>query len=96
MKFDPPILHPNGPYTRLLTTTTLPNPSSRSLIPPFPSSCRPVYANGEVCISILHAPGDDPNQYETSSERWSPVQSVEKVLLSVISMLAGECSRRLP
>lgn len=27
--------------------------------------------------------------YESSSERWSPVQSVEKILLSVISMLAG-------
>ena len=26
--------------------------------------------------------------YEKSSERWSPVQSVEKVLLSVMSMLA--------
>ena len=48
-----------------------------------------VYANGEVCISILHAPGDDPNSYESASERWSPVQSVEKILLSVISMLAG-------
>lgn len=47
-----------------------------------------VYPNGEVCISILHAPGDDPNHYEQASERWSPVQSVEKVLLSVMSMLA--------
>jgi ubiquitin-conjugating enzyme E2 G2 len=28
--------------------------------------------------------------YELASERWSPVQSVEKVLLSVISMLAGK------
>lgn len=27
--------------------------------------------------------------YESSNERWSPVQSVEKILLSVISMLAG-------
>lgn len=26
--------------------------------------------------------------YELSAERWSPVQSVEKILLSVISMLA--------
>jgi ubiquitin-conjugating enzyme E2 G2 len=26
--------------------------------------------------------------YESSSERWSPVQSVEKILLSVVSMLA--------
>lgn len=48
-----------------------------------------VYPNGTVCISILHPPGDDPNMYESSSERWSPVQSVEKILLSVVSMLAG-------
>ncbi|OCT61299.1 hypothetical protein XELAEV_18047324mg [Xenopus laevis] len=41
-----------------------------------------------VCISILHAPGDDPMGYESSAERWSPVQSVEKILLSVVSMLA--------
>jgi hypothetical protein len=54
-----------------------------------------VYANGEVCISILHAPGDDPNSYESASERWSPVQSVEKILLSVISMLAGKASLSL-
>ncbi|OBZ88683.1 Ubiquitin-conjugating enzyme E2 [Choanephora cucurbitarum] len=47
-----------------------------------------VYQNGTVCISILHPPGDDPNMYESSSERWSPVQSVEKILLSVVSMLA--------
>ena len=48
-----------------------------------------VYPDGRVCISILHAPGDDPMGYETSAERWSPVQSVEKILLSVVSMLAG-------
>ncbi|KAG9099889.1 Ubiquitin-conjugating enzyme E2 7 [Ceratobasidium sp. 370] len=47
-----------------------------------------VYADGNVCISILHSPGDDPHMYELASERWSPVQSVEKVILSVISMLA--------
>ena len=47
-----------------------------------------VYDDGNVCISILHPPGDDPLMYERSSERWSPIQSVEKVLLSVISMLA--------
>lgn len=47
-----------------------------------------VYPDGTVCVSILHAPGDDPMQYEDASERWSPVQSVEKILLSVVSMLA--------
>ncbi|KAK9457477.1 hypothetical protein V1511DRAFT_520381 [Dipodascopsis uninucleata] len=45
-------------------------------------------ADGTVCISILHAPGDDPNMYELASERWSPIQSVEKILISVMSMLA--------
>ncbi|CAF0998103.1 unnamed protein product [Adineta ricciae] len=47
-----------------------------------------VYPDGRVCISILHAPGDDPMGYETSAERWSPVQSIEKILLSVVSLLA--------
>jgi ubiquitin-protein ligase len=47
-----------------------------------------VYPDGNVCISILHTPGDDPTMYEQASERWSPVQSVEKVILSVVSMLA--------
>ena len=47
-----------------------------------------VYKDGKVCISILHPPGNDPNGYESAAERWSPVQSVEKILLSVISMLA--------
>ena len=53
------------------------------------SCCCLVYPDGRVCISILHAPGDDPMGYETSAERWSPVQSVEKILLSVVSLLAG-------
>lgn len=62
------------------------NPPKMKFVPPIfhPN----VYSNGEVCISILHAPGDDPNQYETAAERWSPIQSVEKILLSVMSMLA--------
>ena len=47
-----------------------------------------IYKDGAVCISILHSPGDDPNQYEDASERWSPIQSVEKILISVMSMLA--------
>lgn len=47
-----------------------------------------VYPSGLVCISILHAPGDDPNHYEQANERWSPIQSVEKILISVMSMLA--------
>lgn len=44
--------------------------------------------NGDVCISILHEPGDDKFGYESASERWLPVHTVETILLSVISMLA--------
>eukprot|EP01099_Mayorella_cantabrigiensis_P005961 TRINITY_DN4875_c1_g1_i3.p1 TRINITY_DN4875_c1_g1~~TRINITY_DN4875_c1_g1_i3.p1 ORF type:complete len:191 (+),score=41.95 TRINITY_DN4875_c1_g1_i3:60-575(+) len=52
-----------------------------------------IYSNGEVCISILHPPGNDslhadPSLYFSSAEKWSPVQSVEKILISVVSMLA--------
>ena len=50
----------------------------------------PVYTDGRVCISILHTPGEDPLGYESPAERWSPVQSIEKILLSVVSMLAGQ------
>lgn len=42
-----------------------------------------------MCISILHAPGNDPNDYENASERWLPVHTVESILVSVISMLAN-------
>ncbi|KAM3425259.1 hypothetical protein BST61_g7209 [Cercospora zeina] len=48
-----------------------------------------VYQNGEVCISILHPAGEDQYGYETASERWSPVQTPETILLSVISMLGS-------
>ncbi|KAI0198907.1 ubiquitin conjugating enzyme-like protein [Astrocystis sublimbata] len=45
-----------------------------------------VYESGELCISILHAPGEDPTGYEESGERWSPAQTPESILISVISL----------
>lgn len=47
-----------------------------------------IASNGDVCISILHEPGDDKYGYEKAQERWLPVHTVETILLSVISMLA--------
>ncbi|EKX48035.1 ubiquitin-conjugating enzyme Ubc14 [Guillardia theta CCMP2712] len=48
-----------------------------------------VYSNGDVCISILHAPGEDAtNPQELASMRWNPVHTVETIVLSVISMLS--------
>ncbi|KAH7727601.1 ubiquitin conjugating enzyme protein 3 [Aphelenchoides avenae] len=46
-----------------------------------------VYENGDLCISILHPPVDDPHSGELACERWNPTQCVRTVLLSVISLL---------
>ncbi|EJT49079.1 ubiquitin conjugating enzyme [Trichosporon asahii var. asahii CBS 2479] len=45
---------------------------------------------GEVCVSILHAPGEDQWGYEDAGERWLPVHTVETVLISVISLLSAD------
>jgi len=46
-----------------------------------------VYADGGVCISILHTP-DPMNPEERPEETWRPIQTVESILVSVCSMLA--------
>jgi len=46
-----------------------------------------VYPDGRLCISILHQPGEDVMSGESAGERWSPVQRVESVLISVLSLL---------
>src|SRR5690606_16012591 len=49
-----------------------------------------VYTDGKVCVSILHPPGHDPlNDQERPEERWSPVQTPESILLSVL-LLSSE------
>lgn len=48
-----------------------------------------VYNDGTVCISILHAPGEDSYGYESASERWLPIHTVESILVSVISMISS-------
>ncbi|KAH6686326.1 ubiquitin-conjugating enzyme [Plectosphaerella plurivora] len=46
-----------------------------------------IYPNGELCISILHKPGDDEQSGEQACERWSPLQGAESVLRSVLLLL---------
>lgn len=45
-----------------------------------------VYRDGRLCISILHQSGD-PTTDEPDAETWSPVQTVESVLISIVSLL---------
>uniref|UniRef100_A0A8C0R921 UBC core domain-containing protein n=1 Tax=Canis lupus dingo TaxID=286419 RepID=A0A8C0R921_CANLU len=42
-----------------------------------------IYENGDVCISILHPPVDDPQSGELPSERWNPTQNVRTILKQV-------------
>ncbi|KAJ5461401.1 Ubiquitin carrier protein [Penicillium daleae] len=52
-----------------------------------------IYTDGRLCISILHAPGEDALSGESAAERWSPAQRVESVLISILSLLDdAECS----
>jgi len=46
-----------------------------------------IYPDGQLCISILHPPGEDPHSGELPCERWNPTQNVRTILLSVISLL---------
>ena len=47
-----------------------------------------VEKNGDVCISILHDPGEDKWGYERPEERWLPIHTVETIIMSVISMIS--------
>lgn len=81
------------PYEYGIFEAILDFPSDYPLSPPSMKFKTPilhpnVYKDGKVCISILHEAGDDPLNYESADERWGPLQSIEKILLSVSSMIA--------
>lgn len=78
MKFVTEIWHPNSTYLIVAFVFSFSTFTCRFLVD----------KNGDVCISILHEPGDDKFGYEKASERWLPVHTVETILISVISMLA--------
>ncbi|KAJ8594129.1 ubiquitin-conjugating enzyme [Rhizopogon salebrosus TDB-379] len=86
---------PDTPYEGGFFKARLTFPSEYPLQPPKMRFITPmwhpnIYADGVVCISILHAPGDDQYGYEDAGERWMPVHTVETILVSVISLLSSE------
>ena len=97
LKWSFTIAGPVGsPYAFGIFNGELHFPSDYPLSPPkmifttpitHPNVYQESHKRGEVCISILHT-GRDITNYERNEERWSPVQSVESILLSVMSMLA--------
>lgn len=46
-----------------------------------------LFQNGDVCISILHPPVDDPQSGELPSERWNPTQNVRSATRTLFSLL---------
>ena len=49
-----------------------------------------IYENGDVCISILHPPVDDPTNTELPSEKWNPAQNVRLVMFIINSSMFDE------
>jgi ubiquitin-conjugating enzyme E2 R len=78
----------NGAFLRAEMTFTdeypYQPPKFRFLVPIYHPN---IYADGQLCISILHKPGEDLMSGEAASERWSPLQGVESVLRSVLLLL---------
>lgn len=86
------VLNPDSPYYGGYYKATMKFPSNYPYEPPDFRFNRPlwhpnVYSDGRLCISILHQPGEDAMSGEAAGERWSPVQRVESVLISVLSLL---------
>lgn len=92
------VLNPDSLYYGGYYKAKMTFPSQYPYAPPTFKFERPlwhpnVYPDGRLCISILHQPGEDIMSGESAGERWSPVQRVESVLISVLSLLDdAECS----
>ncbi|KAI9826910.1 MAG: hypothetical protein M1832_005849 [Thelocarpon impressellum] len=86
------VLNPDSLYYGGYFKAKMTFPSNYPYSPPDFKFLRPlfhpnIYADGKLCISILHAPGHDEMSGELAAERWSPAQRVESVLISIISLL---------
>ncbi|OJJ99698.1 hypothetical protein ASPACDRAFT_78637 [Aspergillus aculeatus ATCC 16872] len=86
------VLNPDSLYYGGYFKASMKFPSNYPYSPPEFRFLRPlyhpnIYKDGKLCISILHAPGEDEMSGELASERWSPAQRVESVLISILSLL---------
>ncbi|KAJ5350150.1 hypothetical protein N7541_007877 [Penicillium brevicompactum] len=86
------VINPDSLYYGGYFKASMKFPSNYPYAPPKFRFLKPlhhpnIYPDGKLCISILHAPGDDEMSGELASERWSPAQRVESVLISILSLL---------
>lgn len=79
----------HGGYFKAQMTFPLDYPYSPPRFKFTPAIYHPnVYEDGLLCISILHRGGDEMSG-EADEETWSPAQSVESVLISIVSLLSS-------
>eukprot|EP00047_Mylnosiga_fluctuans_P001695 m.221492 g.221492 ORF g.221492 m.221492 type:complete len:166 (-) comp10599_c0_seq1:80-577(-) len=89
---------PDTPYEGGFFKAIMTFPKEYPLLPPKMQFITEIYhpnvfKSGEICISILHPPGEDRYGHEDASERWLPVHTVSTIALSVISMLSDPNDR---
>ncbi|XP_059923477.1 ubiquitin-conjugating enzyme E2 R2-like [Gadus macrocephalus] len=75
--FGPPNTHYEGGYFKARMKFPIDYPYAPPAFRFLTKMWHPnIYENGDVCISILHPPVDDPQSGELPSERWNPTQNV--------------------
>ncbi|KAK0132067.1 Ubiquitin-conjugating enzyme E2 R2 [Merluccius polli] len=75
--FGPPNTHYEGGYFKARIKFPMDYPYAPPAFRFLTKMWHPnIYENGDVCISILHPPVDDPQSGELPSERWNPTQNV--------------------
>uniref|UniRef100_A0A8D2IWB3 Cell division cycle 34 n=1 Tax=Varanus komodoensis TaxID=61221 RepID=A0A8D2IWB3_VARKO len=80
--FGPPNTHYEGGYFKARLRFPVDYPYSPPAFRFLTKMWHPnIYETGDVCISILHPPVDDPQSGELPSERWNPTQNVRKQVL---------------
>lgn len=72
LRFLSPILHPNVYTVRIKIYRAECILCDEIVI----NAVYGILQDGELCISILHPPGEDPHSGEKPEERWNPTQTV--------------------
>ncbi|CDQ73450.1 unnamed protein product [Oncorhynchus mykiss] len=85
--FGPPNTHYEGGYFKAQIKFPIDYPYSPPAFRFLTKMWHPnIYENGDVCISILHPPVDDPQSGELPSERWNPTQNVRSLYAPHLSL----------
>uniref|UniRef100_A0A673MWE4 Ubiquitin-conjugating enzyme E2 R2-like n=1 Tax=Sinocyclocheilus rhinocerous TaxID=307959 RepID=A0A673MWE4_9TELE len=93
--FGPPNTHYEGGYFKARIKFPIDYPYSPPAFRFLTKMWHPnIYENGDVCISILHPPVDDPQSGELPSERWNPTQNVRynRILQKPNSLINLDCN----